>query len=1068
MRCALRLCTSRRNSILAAALAACVLCGAFTSEVRAWSARRQPTTDKRQTGKAVGGERRSAPTGSPAPEQGLDARVDAALSVRPLSPRTLVPLLRQAVAAREVALVGRIASALEHEASPSIDQLIAAAQALGSDHPATRRLWQRAWQGVGRKGLFAGVIAEGLADTLLASGKADEAHTVVVEALGRARAGQRRGLYDRLAAIARLRHEVAETATDLAGRKDPDALVVAAALHSESGGDEAALETLDRAWRGYPGHRAVQGALVQLLVRLGRREELRTVLDQVVRLAPADPMPYVALLDAHIAARDAYSARKLIDELAGRYPRHDILLEALVDREQRLGDEGARIRKLYERLLAAAPQQIPYAEAFAEWLLSRGRSEEAMDLLAKSAGRGNSAQSELRQAQVLIGHRMAKAARGVVDKLAARLSDDPQVIRLQAQLAELEGRSRVAEQHWLQLTRLGSDPSPADRKRAADARQAYVALLRREHALAARRTALQREVTAGEPELASALVFMDVAAHDEDETLPDGAAWTAVAEACLRRWPMDAEVLMMVATGLLRRDRVDAATEAALRLQAREPDAAEPLLQQLLDHALARGQSSVASSIEAAMLNRGGTPSVSSLLRLGDLHLRYGDATGAVELYRRAAAQRADTRATARLAALYRQTGEPALEESALRDIVQRSLDPDELDTAGQRLVTVALVRGQTAELVRWLDAIAPQHARRDAVARLRSAAYDTWLRAQAALDQAAGRTAPSPGALGEALGSGDLGQQIRALRHHAAARRLLPAAQARQLVQSSNPAIRRDVALALGAVGTAAATEILRDILFEGMDPDEEVRVAQLLALANLPAVTGLDPVLDRVHSRADRSLEVLLVGVHGSPALHQALLAAHGRDGRDTSLAALLAMGAMAGRNRTAPETDALLRVLLQEVAQLDTAPPDVARALCALWALRASGHSGCSELLLRIAVATPNLTVRAAALNLLATATAPALALPLPQIGQHDDVRELKAASMQRTLSPWARQDPAAVARVLTTHAAGLSAQIERMRAGRPSERQAVTQFCADIASVVPQLPACAQHESPPVAP
>jgi len=1057
MKCALHSCTSRSSSALLCALAACVV---GIADAGAWSARKPPAAP------GAPPKRPPRPAGSAAqqtrsegPHVSLDARIELALAARPIAARALIPLLRQAAAAREMALVGRLAAALEWEANPSAGQLIEAAQALGSDHPAARRLWQRAWQQGGRKGPLSGVIAEGLADALLAASQIQEAHAVVLDALGRARVGQRRGLYDRLAAIARLRHEVAETAVELATRKDPDALVVAAALHSESGGDEAALETLERGWRTWPGNRAVQGALVQLLVRLGRREALRTVIDQVVRLAPADPMPYIALLDAHIAARDTYAARKLIDELAGRFARHDVLLEALVDREQRLGDEGARIRNLYERLLAAAPRQVQYAEAFAEWLLARGRSQEAMDLLARSGKRGDGVSGEIRQAQMLIGHRMAKAARSVVDKLAARLGDDPQVVRLQAQLAELEGRTRIAEEHWLQLTRLGPDPNPADRKRAADARQAYVALLRRDHALQARRSQLQREAATAEADLAAVLLYLDVAAHDDDESAADGATWLTVADAAARRWSTDSELLLLVATGMLHRDRTEAAAETTLRLQARDADAAEPILQQLLDHALARGQADLAATIEAAMLGRG-APSVGSLLKLGDLHLRYGDATGAAELYRRAAAQRGDTRATARLAALYRQTGQPALEEAALRDIVQRSVDPDELDGAGQRLVTVALVRGQTAELVRWLDAIAPQHARRDAIARLRSAAYDTWLRAQAALDHAAGRIAPSPGAIGEALGSGDLGQQIRALRHHAAARRLMPVAQARQLAQSSNPAIRRDVALALGAVGSAAAAEVLRDILFDGMDPDEEVRVAQLLALANLPVVPGLDPVLDRVHSRADRSLEVLLIGVHGTPALHQALLMAHGRDTRDTSLAAILAMGAMAGRHPTAPETAALLRVLTQEVALLDEGAPDVPRALCAIWALRAAGHAQTVERLARIAVLTPNHALRAAALRLLDAPHAPALALPLPNIGQHDDIRELKSAAMQRTLAQWVRVDPATAAQVVRSHARAFASEVLRMRAGRASERQAAANFCADLSRWGQALDACAQ--------
>ncbi|MSQ82274.1 MAG: hypothetical protein EXR77_05055 [Myxococcales bacterium] len=1022
-----------------------------------WSARKPPSSASKPTK-----PQNKHPSDSARPPRTADApletRIADALTAKTLAVRPAVALLKLAVAAREPALAQRVAAAIEVLTTVPLDLLVDAAQALGSESAAGRRLWQKAWQQGGRHPQFGSVIALGLADAALAGADVEAARQIVTTALLRARSGQRRGLYERLAAIARLSHEVAEIAYELAQRADPDALVVAAALHGESGGDEAALQTLDKGWQRYPGHRALQAALVQLLSRMGRREELRAVIDQVLRLAPADPMPYMVLLDAHIAARDAYGARKLIDELSRRYPRHDLLLEGLVDREQRLGQEAARIRKLYEQLVSAAPTQAQYVEAFAEWLLSRGKSDEAMEVLAKLGQGGNSHAGLFKQAHTLIGHRMAKPAQLVVAKLVQALGADPKVVRLQAQLAELEGNQREALQFWLQLCKLPAAPAVSDRRRAADGRQAYAALLRRDHSLSIHRSALQRQLEEAATQLWQALLYLDLASHDDGDLAVDQALWLSLVQRFLSQWPADTELLAAAATGYLNREHNELAVAVAVALQRLDADAAEPLLQQLLDQALARGRRELATSVEKAIVGRADTLTTTVLLRLGDLHLRYGDLPGAAELYKRAATVRGDHRATAKLAALYRQLGQPALEDAALREVVQGTTDPDELEAAGQRLVTVALVRGRSAELVRWLDAITPQHARRDAVARLRSAAYDMWLRAQAVQDATADHQAPTAGPLGDALGSNDLAQQIRALRHMAAAKRLPPPALARQLGQSANPSIRRDVALVLGAVGSVAAADILRDLMLEGIDGDENVRTAQALAWAHLPTVPGLDQVLDRTHTRGDHSLEVLITGIHGSAVLADALLRWYRGATKEMVVPALLAMGAMAGRLELSSDKTELQRTIAIEVAQIGADMQELPRAAAALWALRASGHMRAAAELVRIACTTPLAALRHLALNLLAAAQPPLLTLELPAVGRLDDLLIARESPLRQVLAPWLLQDRAAVLRAVQVHQASFEQVLQHLRTDDAAGWQQGQQLCAELALAGADLAAC----------
>ncbi|MBI5607920.1 MAG: hypothetical protein HY902_03470 [Deltaproteobacteria bacterium] len=1004
----------------------------------AWSARKP----------APGGAKhRPAPRTAkpPAAEVALVERCRAAATRTPPKVDELLAILRAAMAARETAcgrdMVDRLLLA---KASPA--QLIEAGQLLATD-PLGLPVWKLAWQGARRRPLWVRQIGEGYADALLALGDAEAARVVVEAALGQTPAGTRRGLYERAATIARLQGKAGDVADELSVASDPDAQVVAAQLMVELGRDDDATATLRKAWQRYPGHRALQAAFMQLLQRLGVRDELRALVDQVVRLAPADPMPLLSVLDAHIAARDTRAARALIDEMARRWPNHDQMLESLIDREQRLGDDPTRIRALYEQLLIASRQQPQYLLAYAEWLLSHGDSRGAQAVLVRRPGKGEPVlEGLIRQAQLLIGHRMVVESREPIERAVALAPSDPRVLRLQAQQAELEKNNPKAEAVWLGLTKLGDAATPTDRRRAADARQALVGLWRRIDVLAQRTDQLAAELQNQEPTLGKALLWLDSSAQlDEGASVPTSTLATLLPRLRSKLGP-DPELLAALASLELSRSHDEEVVAYLLDLRNADPDAAEPLLQQALEHCLARGRRDLAATLEEALAGLG--QSAAGLLKLGDLHLRYGDVAGATALFKRAAqSERGDTRATARLAAMFRKAGEVAEEEAALRDIVVRTADADELESAGQRLITVALARGSVAELVRWLDAVAPQHPRREILARLRSSAHDAWLRT-ASLDGALGRPdkLPPSGDMAQALASGDLALQVRALREMALQHRMIAPSLAKSLLQSPNLVLRRDTALALGSAGVAAAAELLRDVMAEGSDRDEDVVAAQLAALAQLPAVTGVEAAVLPLINRGDPlvvQLAQLVTGAKGSSAAAPSLMVGIQTPRRDGGAAPIMALGALVGRNPSDPSLASARALLLDRGERLQWASSEIPRNLAIMWALRASGLQRSGALLLRTAVQSDSLLLRRAAVVLLARRAAPEIRLQLPEIGDPQAMVGLRLSALRNNLAEVLAGGEAEVAVALGEVAPQLRPLVEQQAALDPAWR---ARWCA----------------------
>lgn len=997
---------------------------AAVPDAGAWSARKPtPAARPKSASKAKRPAGSKVPAATQQQEAMLAERAAGLLAQPKPAPGALLQLLRRAVGEREMALAAQLAERLLGTAAGAgVLQEAARTLGVGSNLAVVPRLWAAAWQKAKGSAMLRAQIAEGYADALLAAGLPDAAREVLTEALRGTPRGQRRAIYERLAAVARLQGDSDGLLQALLTSADPDGLVLAAQLQTEAGDDDAAQQTLARAWARFPGHRALQAAYVQFLQRQGDRETLQRVVEQVVRLAPADPLPWLAVIDADLAVRDRDAARARIDALVARYPRHAGLLEALLDREQRLGDDAGRIGRLYELLVQASPGDPQPIEAWGEWLLTRGDEAKALVVLSRLLRLpGGQIDGLRRQIELLLAHNRTGAAMVLLSKLRELAPEDPKVLRLQAQLAERSAKPQDAEPWWLALCEVPADANPSQRARAAEARVALGALYRRARLLPERTAALQQTARQRPLRLGETLLWFDLVGQHDDPLAVAG--WLEMAEQQRALHAKDPEVLAAVAAGQLQRSQLAAALTTLQTLHPIEPDLAEPLLTQLLEASLSRADVASAATCEALLTARPGGVTSGVLLRLGELRLRFGDRTAAAQWFKRAAAANpGDTRAAGRLAALLRHAGAVDEEAATLRILIERTADPDELERAGQRLLTLSLAQGTAVELVRWLDAIAPNHPRRADLWRLRMAAWEAWQRTVALDDSAAvAGPLPGPGPLGDALASGDLGAQVRALRHLAAQRRPVPEALARQFLLGDSPVLRRDAALALGYAGSVRAAELIRDALVQGAGPDEASQLAMLWALGKLPAVDGTEQALLFFVRRSSTgaALAAVLLGHHGSPERLADLAALVQGPRREIATAAVLGLGMGAARHAATAEAAAalgFLRTHLDQVAQ----GSDPMRVVAALWAVAAAGEGPLREpsrqILLHNAQRLRSATLMRVVIGL-AAAPRPLLQLPDVAVGDVDALRELPTRTVRELLMPWVAPTDAVLQRALT---------------------------------------------------
>ena len=645
----------------------------------------------------------SAAKMSAAQKLSLSEQVHNLLSGR-WRPAQAVRLLRLSVTRHEMKAAERLAEALLARRSVKAKILAEAATALGSDqrHPLQLKLWRRVSRGGRVPKWMRGMYFEGYFDALLAQGRPDKAHKLLTEALRKTPPGRARALWERLVAWGQSTGQMSQVRQRLKRANDPDAAILAAKLADSDGDELAGVTLLQRAFRRFPGHRALQKTLMDELARRGMRAELSKVIARVVTLNPRDATPWLTYIDAAIVARDTRGARKKIDALLKRYPRDDVLIEALIDREQTLGDDRRRVARMFTALLKASPREPSYREAYAEWLFGGSQAErkQAMKVLEALVTISRDRYSGMRRVAALLS---AQELHAEADKMYRQmLREFPQRVETYRGLAQLQARQKQtaeAEQTWLRLVQLRGDEPPPRRQLATQARQGISELYRGAGVTEQRARGLWRRVKQGESNFGELLLLLTLNESLDFSLLSRG--WqTGVDQRLAKVAKGDAEYLSAWAKVALRRGDLPEAMAIAERLDGCDAVSGRRLRVEVIERLLRRGEGAKSAELEEVLL-RDNALSARQVLRLAELHLREGDRQRAVALIRRAA-ERDPTSTTPvlRLASIFRQRGQRAKETVARkrnapgrhrRDRASRATPADPRHDAGRR--------GESAEM---------------------------------------------------------------------------------------------------------------------------------------------------------------------------------------------------------------------------------------------------------------------------------------------------------------------------------------------------------------------------------
>jgi cytochrome c-type biogenesis protein CcmH len=220
----------------------------------------------------------------------------------------------------------------------------------------------------------------------------------------------------------------------------------------------AAADQLKARLQSEPGHKEGWVLLGRTFVSLGRVSEAREAYGRAIALAPNEPELHAELGEVLVVAAEGVVTPEAEAEFAksGNDPRARFYgAEAAVQR----GDTAAA-KAGYRALLADAPADAPWRKVVAERLAQITRDERPTGAApANTAPAGPSAQ-DVAAAQALLPEERQAMIRGMVDRLAARLEQNPN---------DKEG--------WLRLARaydvLGEkDKAEAARVRAAAASSA--------------------------------------------------------------------------------------------------------------------------------------------------------------------------------------------------------------------------------------------------------------------------------------------------------------------------------------------------------------------------------------------------------------------------------------------------------------------------------------------------------------------------------------------------------------------------------------------------------------------
>jgi Flp pilus assembly protein TadD len=239
---------------------------------------------------------------------------------------------------------------------------------------------------------------------------------------------------------------------ELAARDERAARWASAGREWERVGDDL------RALAAYE-HARDDPARLRLLQKLGRTLEVEQLAQAMVKRAPGDPAPLVALAELRRAAGQREQALELLSRARSPAPALHRALHALY---VKWGESALAEREL-TRLVELEPAEPAHRLALADALLARGDRERARTEVLRAAALDGSAAREAHAAELLADRDLLADA---LEHVALARKRAPNAyLELEASLLERAGRLVDAERVYKQL--LAGERAPEARRRLA-------------------------------------------------------------------------------------------------------------------------------------------------------------------------------------------------------------------------------------------------------------------------------------------------------------------------------------------------------------------------------------------------------------------------------------------------------------------------------------------------------------------------------------------------------------------------------------------------------------------------
>jgi tetratricopeptide (TPR) repeat protein len=535
-------------------------------------------------------------------------------------------------------------------------------------------------------------------------------------------AGIRAEIYHQMSTAYRRTDRLAELAERLRrdGGRGFEASALLGQIEDELGNDEAALVAYRRALSARSSDIDTRVAIINLLTRSGRLDEVVEEYRALIRAAPREPdfVIRLAMLFNETDRRD--EALRLLRDAGRRSPSDAALHQRLASLYSSWGEEELYQAEV-ELLVRIDPNDAGHVIALGSQQFAAGDRDSAMQTWRRViTTEGDRALGHATLGGILADHDLLPQAVEAYGEAVRLEPDSLDYVRGLAGVLERNHDDERAERQWRRALELARDDRPARR----EARERIVAIWSRTRQLTARLAELEQRFGNDPPDVEAGRFLAEVQRRRGPQHQAEAER---VLERVIRAEPGDVESLLALERLRTLRGDLAGAIEVLGWLRDADSRRAAQYLARMAEHALAlyRDEEAVEYASEAVQRN---PEDATAHRRLADLYRARQDMERAITSYRRA------LELNDRLYPVYFELAEIHLARGETRDadrlyrqVLGLTPDDDLVARAARASTQIHLGAGTLSELERDLLPLALHNPQRPVFRRMAVELYDAY-----------------------------------------------------------------------------------------------------------------------------------------------------------------------------------------------------------------------------------------------------------------------------------------------------------------------------------------------------